>query len=139
MPNSSAGWPSDSVEPRFLSREQVDELHGEALARFGGTSGVRDSGLVDSALASAQHTYFYGHGDVFDIAAAYAFHLAEAQGYLDANKRTAVLAALTFLAGNGYYRTPDQMVLYDAMIAIAEKRLNKAGLAGIFRRLAESH
>ena len=117
----------------------MDELHGEALARFGGTSGVRDSGLIDSALASARNTYLYGGGDEFDIAAAYAFHLAEAQGYLDGNKRTAVLAALTFLAGNRSYRTPDQEVLYDAMIAIAEKRLNKAGLAEIFRRLAESY
>jgi death-on-curing protein len=139
MPNSSAGWPSDPEEPHFLTREQVEKLHDEALANFGGTAGVRDSGLIDSALASAQNTYFYGNGDMFDIAAAYAFHLAEAQGYLDGNKRTAVMAALTFLASNGCYRTPDQKALYDAMIDIAEKRLTKADLAEIFRRLAASH
>jgi death-on-curing protein len=139
MPNSSAGWPSDTEEPRFLTREQVEKLHDESLTHFGGTAGVRDSGLIDSALASAQNTFLYGNGDVFDIAAAYAFHLAEAQGYLDGNKRTAVMAALTFLASNRCYRTPDQKALYDAMIAIAEKRLSKAGLAGILRSLAESH
>jgi len=139
MPNSSAGWPSEPVEPRFLSREQVDELHDEALTNFGGTLGVRDAGLIDSALASSQNAYFCGRGDVFDIAAAYAFHLAEAQGCLDGNKRAAVMAALAFLASNRCYRTPDPQALYDAMIAIAEKRMTKTDLAGIFRRLAQSN
>jgi death on curing protein len=73
---------------------------------------------------------------MFDIAAAYAFHVAEAQAFIDGNKRTAILAALAFLQANGGYRTPNQNELYDAMIAIAEKRLNKAGLAEIFRRRA---
>jgi death-on-curing protein len=123
-------------EPVFLSRTEVDTIHAESLRQHGGVDGVRDSGLVDSALAAAVNTYFYGYGDVFDIAAAYAYHLAEAQAFLDGNKRTAITSALTFLDANGVYRTPDQDELYQAMIDIANHRLDKPGLAAIFRRLA---
>lgn len=123
-------------EPVFLSRTEVDTIHAESLRQHGGIEGVRDSGLVDSALAAAVNTYFYGYGDVFDIAAAYAYHLAEAQAFLDGNKRTAITSALTFLDANGVYRTPDQDELYQAMIDIANHRLDKPGLAAIFRRLA---
>jgi death on curing protein len=122
--------------PKFLTLEQVESIHADSLVEFGGSAGTRDPGLVESALASAQNTFRYGDGDLFDIAAAYAFHLGEAQAFLDGNKRTAIWAALTFLRGNECRIKPDQDQLYDAMIAIAEKRLSKADLAGIFRRLA---
>jgi death-on-curing protein len=124
-------------EPRFLTRAQIERLHDQSLAEFGGSAGVRDEGLIDSALASAKNPYFYGYGDLFDIAAAYAFHLAESQAFLDGNKRTAIGAALTFLDLNGITRLPDDAALYDAMIAIANKQLNKVGLAALFRKAAE--
>src|SRR5882672_1053188 len=109
--------------PLFLTRKQIERLHDLSLDQFGGSAGVRDEGLVDSALASAKNAFFYGQGDVFDIAAAYAFHLAEAQAFVDGNKRTGVGAALTFLNLNGIERLPDDNRMYDAMIAIAEKKL----------------
>jgi death-on-curing protein len=95
-------------------------------------------GLIESALGAARNTYHYGSGDLFDIAATYAFHLAQAQAFLDGNKRTAVSTALVFLEINGIApeKTPNNQVLYDAMIAIAEKRMDKAGLAEMFRRAA---
>ena len=83
-------------EPEFLTPAIVEQLHADSLALFGGSAGVRDRGLVESALASARNTYLYGRGDLFDIAASYAFHIAQAQAWLDGNKRTAVAAALTF-------------------------------------------
>jgi death-on-curing protein len=89
-------------------------------------------------LASAINTALYADGNVFEVAAAYAFHLAEAQAFLDGNKRTAVAAALTFLALNHPMRKPapaDLDTLYDAMIAIATRQLDKPGLAALFRRL----
>jgi death-on-curing protein len=96
--------------------------------------------LVESALASAENTLHYGGGDVFAIAATYAFHLAESQAFLDGNKRTAVASAMVFLARNGVYAQPPKWELYLAMIQIAEKKLDKAGLAEIFRRTAgEQH
>jgi len=79
-------------------------------------------------------THFYGQGDLAAVAAAYAFHIAQNQPFIDGNKRTAVGAALTFLELNGIDADNfDGRRIYDAMIAIAEKRLDKAGLAAVFR------
>jgi death-on-curing protein len=121
--------------PVFLTRAQVERLHEEALRRWGGSAGIGDSGLIDSALASAQNAHWYGNGDEFDIAAAYAFHLAESQAFADGNKRTGVAAALTFLELNGKYRRPDEEEFYQAMISVAEERMTKAELAAYLRRL----
>jgi death on curing protein len=122
--------------PEFLDTETVFELHDVSLRQFGGAEGVRDRGLIESALGSAQNTYYYGNGDLYDIAAAYAFHLAQAQAFLDGNKRTAVITALTFLELNEVSKTPTNIEVYEAMIAIAERRLDKVGLADLFRRAA---
>src|SRR5438552_17820354 len=96
--------------------------------------GIRDPGLVDSALASAKNTFYYGHGDLFDVAASYAFHLGESQAFIDGNKRSAVASAMVFLACNGVYAQPPKWELYLAMIDVAEKRLTKSELAAIFRK-----
>lgn len=123
-----------STEPVFLSRDQVLELHRFSLEQHGGLDGLRESGLLESALMQPEAAYFYGQGDLGAIAAAYAFHLAQNQPFLDGNKRTAVAAALTFLELNGIDTDRfDDSRIYDAMIAIAEKRLDKIGLAAVFR------
>jgi len=85
-------------------------------------------------LGAAENTFYYGHGDVHAIAASYAYHLAESQGFLDGNKRTAVACAVTFLIGNGCVDRAEDLALYDAMIAIAERRMDEAGLAAVLRR-----
>lgn len=122
----------------FLTLDVVLDLHSEGLQRHGGSHGVRDPGLVDSALASALNVYLYANGDAFDVAAAYAFHLAEAQAFLDGNKRVAISAAFIFLVQNVPMRdwsSSDEDEIYDAMIAIAKHELDKNGLAALFRRL----
>jgi death on curing protein len=125
-------------EPVFLALGEVSRIHARSLAEHGGSEGVRDPGLVDSALASAKNTFYYANGDLFDIAAAYAFHLAESQAFVDGNKRTAVAAAMVFLARNGAYAQPPTWALYTAMIDMAEKKKTKADLAEIFRKCAQS-
>jgi len=124
-------------EPIFLEWVEVLELHDQSLAEFGGSAGIRDSGLVESALASAKNAFFFGSGDLFDIAAAYAFHIAEAQAFLDGNKRTAIASAIAFLHLNGIAEVPNDDALYEAMIAVAKHRLDKLGLATIFRSCVE--
>lgn len=82
--------------------------------------------------------WFYGQGDLFSVAAAYAFHLAQNQAFLDGNKRTAASSALAFLAMNGHSHTAtvdEQLSIYDALIAIAERRMSKPELAALFREL----
>lgn len=75
------------------------------------------------------------NADLYGIAAAYAYHIAQNQPFIDGNKRTAVMSALAFLKLNGQSRIVDWKALYDAMIAIAEKKMTKAGLAQLLRDL----
>jgi death-on-curing protein len=117
----------------FLTREAVDLIHEASLRAFGGADGIRDENALESALAQPMHEYFYRQSDLFQIAAAYAFHIAENQPYIDGNKRTGLLSALNFLAANGVVASQPVSEFYDAMIAIAERRLDKAGLAAVFR------
>jgi death-on-curing protein len=122
-------------EPRFVTRATVDALHRLSLEQHGGQDGLRNEHGLESALAQPQHVFSYGGGDLADMAAAYAYHLAENQTFIDGNKRTAILTALYFLELNGVNTSPlSNAELHDAMIGIAEKRLDKAGLAEIFRR-----
>lgn len=120
--------------PEFPARESVLELHRLSLEQHGGIDGLREAGLLDSALMQPEATHYYAKGDLASIAAAYAFHIAQNQPFLDGNKRTAIGSALLFLKANGVDVDKfDIAQLYDAMIAIAEKRLDKAGLAAVFR------
>ena len=122
-------------EPRFVDRATVDALHRLSLEEHGGQDGLRNENGLESALAQPQHVFHYGAGDWADMAAAYAYHLAENQTFIDGNKRTAVLTALYFLELNGLNTSSlSNAELYDAMIGIAEKRIDKAGLAALFRR-----
>ena len=125
-------------EPRFLTLDEVLYLHDESLDRFGGSAGIRELGLVESALGSAQNAFWYGQGNLFEIAVAYTFHIAESQAFTDGNKRTAASAAISFLRLNHVQFPKDDGSVYRAMIEIANKRLDKRGLAETLRRLVES-
>jgi death-on-curing protein len=125
-------------DPIFLSRAEVDDLHSDSLKLFGGIAGVRDDSLVESAMGAAMNEFFYGQGDLFSVAAVYAFHIAQNQAFLDGNKRTAASSALAFLAMNGFSHSStgdEQLSIYNALIAIAERRMTKPELAELFRTL----
>jgi death-on-curing protein len=117
-----------------MTRARVETFHRRSLEEHGGQDGIRNEHGLESAPAQPMNVYFYGQGDLYDIAAAYAYHLAENQPFIDGNKRTAVVTTLMFLEGNGISTSGiTNLQLYDAMIAIAEKRLDKTGLAAVFR------
>ena len=122
-------------DPAFLTVEQVIRLHRISLDRYGGQDGLRDRATFESAVMHPQNVWLYNQGDLFDVAAAYAFHLAESQGFVDGNKRTGIAAALVFLEGNEVSVPEATDELYQAMIDIAERRLDKPGLARLLRRL----
>jgi len=123
-------------EPTFLTHEQVEELHRLALEQGGGQDGVRDPDGLDAAVIHPRIVHSYAQGDLFDVAAAYVFHLAESQAFLDGNKRTGMAAALAFLRLNGATVPRATDDLYAAMIGIAEKRMGKPELAALLRRMA---
>jgi death-on-curing protein len=125
-------------EPEFLDLEDVLAIHDRQIAEFGGAPGIRDQALLESALATPRATFggSYVHESPFGMAAAYAFHLAQNQPFMDGNKRTGLAAALVFLRLNGYRVVDPADELYEAMIAVAERRLDKNGLASTLERLA---
>ena len=128
-----------AAEIRFLSLEDVLELHEMQLAHYGGATGIRDSGLLESAVMVPQASFGgqYVHEGIYEMAAAYAFHIAENQPFVDGNKRTALAAALVFLDWHQVEIEDPGEELYDAMIKLAEKKLDKNGLAELFERLAK--
>jgi death-on-curing protein len=107
------------------------------LEAYGGQAGVRDRGSIESAVAMPSQTFGgdFVHADLFEMAAAYAFHIAENQAFVDGNKRTGLAAALTFLRLNGVSVLDPQGRLYAAMIAIGTKQMDKYGLAALLREL----
>ena len=124
--------------PLFLSVDEVLDLHSDQLRLFGGSDGLRDPAALDSAVATPAASFGgqFLHPNLFQMAAAYAFHIAQNQPFLDGNKRTALNAALVFLDINGWLVPDPNELLFDAMIAIAEHRLDKDGLAAFFEKLA---
>jgi death-on-curing protein len=125
------------TDPVFLDVEDVLLIHEEQLPRYGGSPGIRDRGLLESAVAMPRATVGgdFAHEDLFAMAAAYAFHIAQNQPFVDGNKRTGLLAAIVFLDLNGVEIADPEGRLYDAMLGIAERRVEKAGLAGLLESL----
>jgi death-on-curing protein len=126
-----------SADPEFLTVDDVLQIHEEQLLAYGGATGIRDRGLLESAVAMPQASFgeTFLHQGLSHMAAAYAFHLAQNQPFIDGNKRTGLVAALVFLELNGITILDPDELLYGAMIAIAERRIDKEGLAALLRTL----
>ncbi len=121
--------------PLFLSSRQIMQIHSFSIRRFGGEDGIRDAGLLDSAInapsAGMDGTYF--HEDIFAMAAAYLFHIAMNHPFVDGNKRTAALAALAFLEQNMFTINLPEPALAELVIAVTEGRADKAAVGACFR------
>ncbi|MBB5518106.1 death-on-curing protein [Amphiplicatus metriothermophilus] len=94
-------------------------LHAEQLAEHGGAAGVRDEGLLESALARPENMAAYGEPDLFELAAAYAFGIVKNHPFVDGNKRAGFMAAATFLLLNGWTLTATDKEVVEAMLALA--------------------
>lgn len=106
---------------------------------YGGRSGIRDISLLSSAVAMPYAAFKkqFLHADLFEMAAAYAFHISRNHPFVDGNKRTALVAALVFLDLNGISIDDPEERLYDSMMSLASGSLDKSGLAKILRELKE--
>ena len=119
----------------FLSLEDILTLHANQVDLYGGEHGVRDLGLLESAIAQPRAT-FGGeslHKDVFEMAAAYLFHLVQNHPFLDGNKRAGAVAALAFLEFNGIEIDAPEGSLYDLAMHVATGQADKADIATYFR------
>lgn len=118
----------------WINRHALLLLHGESLVIHGGAPGIRDEGLLDSALARPENLVAYGQPDVFDCAAAYAFGLAKNHPFIDGNKRTGFLGTGMFLRLNGYRLTATPQDATLTMLALAAGELSAADYAAWLRQ-----
>jgi death-on-curing protein len=117
------------TEPVWLSPELVIAIHDEQLAEFGGASGLRDAGALESALARPLNRYHYGNTELASLAAAYGFGLSRNHAFVDGNKRTALLAIVTFLGLNGVEFDVPEPEAVVMMLAVAAGEVDEEGLA----------
>jgi death on curing protein len=124
------------VSPVFLGLDEVLEFHQELVEIYGGSHGVRDLGLLQSALAMPQAgsggEYF--HADLFEMAAAYLFHIVKNHPFVDGNKRTGTVAALQFLDLNGIDITAPSAAFEKLILEVARGEADKSRIAEFFRR-----
>jgi len=126
------------VKPRFLTLEDILFLHEDRIARYGGTLGVRDIGLLQSALGMPSVTFSGAllHESMPHMAAAYLFHIAMNHPFLDGNERTALAAAIAFLGVNGWSLDADPDELTETVLGVAAGTISKAALAVFFEEHA---
>jgi death-on-curing protein len=122
----------------FLSTEDVLTLHADQVELYGGEHGVRDLGLLDSAVAQPQASFGgrFLHEFPFGMAAAYLYHIVQNHPFLDGNKRTGLAAALVFLDLNGIEIDAPKGCLYDLTMSVATCRAGKTEIAEFFRSQA---
>jgi death-on-curing protein len=118
-----------SAVAHWVDKQALLLLHGESLAVHGGLAGIRDEGLLDSALARPLNLAAYEMPDLFDLAASYGIGLAKNHPFNDGNKRVAFLAIGLFLAMNGYRLNASQVDATQTMLAVAAGELDEPGLA----------
>jgi death on curing protein len=119
----------------FLHVEDVLDLHDAQVSLYGGEHGVRDMGLLESAVAQPRATFDreYLHKDLFEMAAAYLFHIVQNHPFLDGNKRTGAVAGLVFLDINGIEINAPKGSLYDLTMSVATGQADKVQIAEYFR------
>lgn len=122
----------------FLGIDDVLAIHRDQIERYGGEMGVRDVGLLESAVAMPSAS-FGGqalHSDIFKMAAAYMFHIVQNHPFLDGNKRTGAVAAIVFLALNDVELEDDENGLEAITLAVAQGKASKDEVAGFFCKIS---
>ncbi len=124
---------TDRVEPIWLDARDANAIHERQLAEHGGGQGVRDQGLLESALARAKNHWAYGEDDPAKLAAAYAFGIARNHPFVDGNKRTAWVIARLFLVLNGCQLVFTPADAIGLMLTLAAGELSEDQVADWFR------
>jgi death on curing protein len=126
-------------QPVFLGMSEVLRLHEHQLQAYGGGAGVRDLGMLESALAMPNASFGdqYLHTDIFEMAAAYLFHLCQNHPFVDGNKRVAAAAAFSFLYLNGWELSGSQEAFRDMVLDTASGRLQKPAIAAYLKKHAK--
>ena len=121
---------------QFLGLQEVLEIHRDQVTRYGGTAGIRDLDLLKSALGMPGATFNgeFLHTDVYEMAAAYLFHLVKNHPFVDGNKRVGAVAALVFLTLNGHDFQAPEDDLAETVLAVARGEIGKSEVTVFLRR-----
>jgi death on curing protein len=120
---------TEAAEPAWVTYDQVIAMHSRQLRRFGGASGLRDDGMLRSALERPINKWHYEQAGLPELAASYAFGLAKNHAFVDGNKRIAFMTMVAFLRKNGVRFSPDQAQATTMMIALAAGEVSEDSLA----------
>ncbi|MEK7313045.1 MAG: type II toxin-antitoxin system death-on-curing family toxin [Deltaproteobacteria bacterium] len=124
--------------PLFLGLDEVMEIHRDQIDRYGGSPGIRDIKLLESAVATPAAGFGedYLHTNIYEMAAAYLFHIIRNHPFTDGNKRTGAVAAIVFLMMNGIELHAGEDGLEKMVRSVAEGKMGKTGAAAFFRKHA---
>ena len=123
------------IEPIFLGLDEVIEIHHDQIKRYGGLPGIRDMELLKSAIAMPPASFGgeYLHKSLYEMAAAYLFHITRNHPFIDGNKRTGAVASVVFLIMNGIELNADEDSFEKMVRSVAEGKTDKAAIAKFFR------
>lgn len=123
------------MQPDFLELVEVLTIHADQIERYGGDASIRDAGLLESALAMPRATFGgeFLHRDLYEMGAAYLYHIVQNHPFVDGNKRTGTATALVFLEMNGVTIDADEDALVELVLDVAQGRADKARIAEFFR------
>jgi len=126
------------MAPLFLTTEIVQRIHEDQIQRYGRRPGIRDVGLLESAVAMPQAGFGgqYFHTDLFEMAAAYLFHLVKNHPFVDGNNRMGAMTAYAFLELNGHTVNVPEQGFGDLVLKVAEGKASKSAVAEFFRKHA---
>jgi death-on-curing protein len=124
------------ISPVFLTVDEVIAIHTRQISVFGGLSGIKNYSLLESAVMQSQSTYdgVYLHKNIYEMAAAYLFHLAQNPSFHDGNKRVGLMSCDVFLMLNGYEITAKPDELTDFVLEVASGNVSKPDIARFLRR-----
>ena len=120
----------------FLSQDEVLALHADQIERYGGSHGIRDTGLLNSALAMPRATFGgqWLHGSLHEMAAAHLYHLVQGHAFIDGNKRVGLMAMFAFLGLNSLRMDATEDELVEMVLGVAGGRVSKAEVAVFIQR-----
>jgi death-on-curing protein len=126
------------MQPLFLDLERVLRVHLSLIEQYGGEEGIRDLGLLHSAVAVPQASFGgeFLHKDLFEMAAAFLYHIVQNHAFVDGNKRTGAATAIIFLTLNGVELEADEEGLVELTMAVAQGQADKRQIAAFFRKIA---
>ena len=121
----------------FLTKSEIIEYHQRTINEHGGSYGIRDEGLLESAILAAETRAYYEEAGIIVCAATYAFHLIHAHAFIDGNKRIGAIVAEIILESNDAFLVPDNEIMQEIYLKVADNQMSREDLEDFFTKNVE--